>query len=402
LETIWEGAMRIRLFVRGVGDRRDSGPVSRPDPRAALPFALVAALATATFAAAPVELPVPDGVLPPEIPAENPLTGEKVELGKALYFEKRLSTDGTISCATCHDPRTGFADRRGKSTSSGVGDQLGTRNAPTTLNAAFLAKQFWDGRAANLEEQATKPLSNPIEHGFKSDAEVIAKLDSLKGEYGPRFKAAFGSDQITIERVGQAIASFERTLISLDAPIDRFLAGDKTAISESAQRGWDLFNNKARCNTCHGHIGALPLFTNDDFHNIGVGVSRLDFAKVSRDAAAQVLAGKDVDKLALSDPNISELGRFLITGEQKHMGAFKTPQLRNVALTAPYMHDGSEATLAAVIDYYDKGGNPNPFLDGGMRPLKLTPQEKADLVALMETFTSSDLDRFKPLADLMK
>jgi len=368
----------------------------------ALLVVLVTALTSATFAATPVELSVPDGVLPPEIPADNPVTAEKIALGQALYFEKRLSTDGTISCATCHDPRTGFADRRGKATSSGVGEQLGTRNAPTTLNAAFLAKQFWEGRAATLEEQATKPLSNPIEHGFKSDADVVAKLQTLKGEYGPRFKTAFGSDQITIERIGQAIASFERTLISLDAPIDRFLAGDKKAIPESAQRGWELYNNKARCNTCHGHIGALPLFTDDDFHNIGVGVSRLDFAKVSREAAGKVAAGTSVDKLALTDPNVSELGRFLITGEQKHMGAFKTPQLRNIALTAPYMHDGSEATLAAVIDYYDRGGNANPFLDGGMRPLKLTAQEKADLVALMETFTSSDLERFKSLADLMK
>jgi len=383
--------------------RRASHPrsLARRVALSAVSVALGAALATTTLAG-PIEMAVPDGVLPPEVPADNPLTSEKVELGKALYFEKRLSTDGTIACATCHDPRTGFADVRGKPTSAGVGGPLGTRNAPTSLNAAFLASQFWDGRAATLEEQATKPLSNPIEHGFASDADVIAKLETLRGEYGKRFQAAFGSDQITIERVGQALASFERTLISLDAPIDRSIAGETNAISESAQRGWDLFNGKARCNTCHGHIGALPLFTDDLFHNLGVGTTRLDFASVAREAAASVAAGKPVDELALSDASASELGRFLVTGEQKDMGAFKTPQLRNIALTPPYMHDGSEPTLLSVIEYYDRGGNANPFLDGGMRPLKLTAQERADLVALLETFTSEDLERFKPLADLMK
>ena len=194
---------------------------------------------------------------------------------------------------------------------------------------------------------------------------------------------------------------FERTLLSLDAPIDRFLAGDSKAISDSAKRGWALYNSKARCNTCHGRIDVLPLFTDDLFHNIGVGVQRVDFDAVARKAAAAVERGVSVDELALSNAEASELGRFLITREQKDMGAFKTPQLRNVALTAPYMHDGSEATLADVIEFYDRGGNNNPYLDGGMRPLGLTKQEQADLVALLETFTSSDLARFAELEKLV-
>jgi cytochrome c peroxidase len=202
-------------------------------------------------------------------------------------------------------------------------------------------------------------------------------------------------------RVGQALASFERTLLSLDAPIDRFLAGDAKAISASAQRGWELFNGKARCNTCHGRIDTLPLFTDDLFHNLGVGVERLDFAAVARKAAATVERGTSIDELALTDAQASELGRFLVTHETKDLGAFKTPQLRNVALTAPYMHDGSEATLLDVIEFYDRGGNPNPYLDGGMRPLALTSQEKADLVALLGTFTSSDLERFEALVRLV-
>jgi cytochrome c peroxidase len=350
--------------------------------------------------AQPVELTVPPGVMPPEVPADNPTTVPKVELGKKLYFDTRISTDGTVACATCHDPRKGFADPRDKPTSAGVGGQLGTRNAPTVLNAAYGVLQFWDGRAATLEEQAVQPLINPIEHGFADHPAVVAKLKEI-GEYGPLFQAAFGTPDITIERVGQAIAAFERTLITLDAPIDRYLAGDANAISASAQRGWELFNGKARCNTCHGRIDVIPLFTDDLFHNIGVGVQRVDFARVSREAAAAVDAGKSVDELALKDAEASELGRFLITREQKDLGAFKTSGLRNIALTAPYMHDGSEATLAAVIEYYDRGGNANPYLDGGMRPLGLTAQEQADLVALLETFTSSDLARFAELEKLV-
>jgi cytochrome c peroxidase len=362
--------------------------------------ALLPALLALAAGAQTLELPVPAGVLPPEVPAENPISAAKVELGKQLYFDTRMSTDGSVACATCHDPRAGFADPRGQPTSAGVGGALGTRNSPTTLNAAFLAAQFWDGRAATLEEQAVQPLVNPIEHGFPDHPAVVAKLAAL-ADYPPLFQAAFGTPEITIARVGQAIASFERTLLSLDAPIDRFLAGDAGAISASAQRGWELYNAKARCNTCHGRIDVLPLFTDDLFHNIGVGVSRVDFDAVARKAAAAVGSGASVDTLALTDAEASELGRFLVTREPKDMGAFKTPQLRNVSLTAPYMHDGSEATLADVIAFYDRGGNDNPYLDGGMRPLGLTEQEKADLVALMETFTSSDLARFAELEKLV-
>jgi len=356
--------------------------------------------AAALGAGEALELPVPAGILPPEVPAENPPTAAKVALGRKLYFDTRISTDGTVACVTCHDPRHGFADGRGKPTSAGVGGALGTRNAPTVLNAAFLASQFWDGRAPTLEEQAVQPLVNPIEHGFTDQAAVLAKLRTL-GEYPPLFQQAFGSPELTTQRVGQAIASFERTLLSLDAPIDRFLAGDVKAISASAERGWELFNGKARCNTCHGRIDVLPLFTDDLFHNLGVGVERVDFAAVSRKAAAAVERGASVDELALTNAEASELGRFLVTREAKDLGAFKTPQLRNVAKTAPYMHDGSEASLRDVIELYARGGNPNPYLDGGMRPLALTDPEKADLVALLETFTSGDLERFEGLVRLV-
>ena len=344
-------------------------------------------------------LPIPEGVLPPIIPEDNPLSQAKVELGQKLYFDQRLSVDNSVSCATCHDPRKGFAD--GKPVAEGVKQQKGARNSPTVLNAAYFEQQFWDGRAEMLEDQAVLPLINPIEMAMPSHGAVEEKLRALP-EYPPLFQKAFGEPGITITRVGQAIASFERTVISFSAPIDHFLAGKKNAISDAAKRGWELFNGKARCNTCHGHIDVVPTFADNKYHNIGVGAKQRDFSTLAREAQQAMQKGDPhvLDELALK-PHFSELGRFLITKEQKDMGAFKTPGLRNVELTAPYMHDGSEATLLDVINFYDRGGENNPFLDGGIRPLHLTDQEKTDLVELMKTFTSDDLQRFDALKALM-
>jgi cytochrome c peroxidase len=341
-----------------------------------------------------VVLAVPEGVLAPEIPADNPLTAAKVELGRTLYFDPRLSRDDTVSCATCHDPRTGFAEP--KPVSEGVGGAKGVRNAPTVLNAAFFREQFWDGRAPSLEAQAVLPIINPVEMAMPDHPAVEARLRGLP-EYAPRFQQAFGDPKVTIARVGQAIASFERTLLSLDAPIDRFLAGDAKAIPAAAQRGWELYNGKARCNTCHAHTSVFPLFTDERYHNLGVAAKAVDFEGLARRAEAHP---EDLSAI-VHEPQLNQLGRFLVTKQHQDVGAFKTPHLRNVALTAPYMHDGSEKTLRDVVEFYDRGGNPNPWIDGGMRPLGLTEQEKADLVALMETFTSSDLARFAELEKLM-
>lgn len=358
-------------------------------------LALCAPLVGAAGAGAEeVDLSLPAEVLPPIVPPDNPLTAAKVELGKKLYFERRLSVDGTVSCATCHDPRHGFAEPR--PVSIGVGGKAGVRNAPTAFDAAFVATQFWDGRAATLEEQAKGPITNPVEMAFPDAAAAEASIAGV-AEYGPLFQKSFGDPKVTLDRIVQAIASFERTLVDVEAPIDRFVAGEATAISDSAKRGWALFNGKARCNTCHGHVAAYPLFTDDLFHNIGVAAKDVNFKEL-----AGKLASHPEDLQTLShEPGINQLGRFIVTKEYKDIGAFKTPHLRNVALTAPYMHDGSEATLEAVIEFYDKGGNPNPWLDGGMRPLGLTPEERADLVELMKTFTSDDMKRFAPLAELM-
>lgn len=312
------------------------------------------------------------------VPPENPQTPEKVELGRRLFFEKRLSRDGTVSCATCHDPVHGFAEA--KKVSEGVGGKKGARNAPTVLNAIFYELQFWDGRAASLEEQSKGPMINPVEMALENHDAAVAIL-KVTPEYPAQFRRVFNRE-ITIDDVAAAIAAFERTVISGDSPFDRFMAGDKSALSESAQRGSTLWNGKARCNTCHPLGDTTPNFSDNKFHNIGVAAKGKDFAGLARQAAS---AG-DPQQLAFH-PDFTELGRFVVTRQPKDIGAFKTPGVRDIALTAPYMHDGSEATLLDVVNFYDKGGEPNPYLDGGIVPLKLTEQEKQDLVAFMESLT---------------
>ncbi len=292
--------------------------------------------------------PVPLGLQPPDVPADNPVTDAKADLGKRLYFDKRLSRDGTVSCATCHAPEKGWTDQAPVST--GIKGRKGGISAPTVLNAAYMEFQFWDGRAGSLEEQAKGPIENPLEMGF-THAEAVALLKTIKG-YAPLFKKAFGDEGIDIDRVAKAIATFERTVLTGNSPYDRWQAGDKGAMSASAIRGHHVFHGKGNCAICHDGFN----FSNSDFHNIGVG-------------------------MAEEKPNPGRFGR---TKNPDHTGAFKTPTLRNLKYTAPYMHDGSEATLEAVVDYYDRGGAANPHLDGRIKPLKLTPREKKDLDAFMD------------------
>ncbi|CAG0942006.1 Cytochrome c551 peroxidase [Candidatus Brocadiaceae bacterium] len=327
---------------------------------------------------------LPPGVLEPIIPEDNPLTKAKIDLGKKLFFDKRLSADDTISCATCHDPGKGFAD--GKAIAIGIKERKGTRNSPTVLNAAFFDTQFWDGRVITLEEQAKQPIINPNEMGMPSHDALVGKISNIP-EYKTSFKAVFGTDKITIDHIAMAIASFERTLNTFNTPFDRFIAGEKDAISASAQRGWKLFQGKARCITCHEFNRSYPFFTNNKFHNVGVAMKGKDFGSLARKAAS---SGADPFVLAQEEAS-AELGRYLVTKEPKDIGAFKTSGLRNIALTAPFMHDGSEPTLESVVEFYNKGGISNPNLDGGIRPLNLSEDEKKDLVEFMKTLTSDDL-----------
>ncbi|MBT5549918.1 MAG: c-type cytochrome [Nitrospina sp.] len=285
------------------------------------------------------------------VPEDNPLTKAKVELGRFLYFDKRMSKDNTISCSTCHIPALAFTD--GQPVSAGIHKQQGGRSAPTSINRGFSKVQFWDGRAATLEEQSVGPLTNPIEHGFPDNADVVARINKIEG-YTTLFKEAFGIDTITIKHVGKAIASFQRTLISGNSPFDKFdYDGEEGAISESAKRGKKLFFGKARCNLCHFGTN----FSDEKFHNIGIG-----------------WGGETVD-----------IGRYHVTHDQKDIGAFKTPTLREISRTAPYMHDGRFATLADVVEHYNGGGVKNPFQDNQVIPLNLTDSEKQDLVAMLRT-----------------
>ncbi len=298
------------------------------------------------------------------IPEDNPMTVEKIELGRLLYFDKRLSLDDTVSCASCHAPEFGFSD--GKKTSIGVGGQAGTRNAPSIINRAFSSVQFWDGRAPSLEEQAKGPIINPIEMKMPSHDALVEKLNQIAG-YKPLFQRAFGTEVITTQRIVQAIAAFERTVLSGSSPFDRYQAGDQSAISEAAKRGHEIFRDKARCETCHSGFN----FTDEKFHNLGVGWDAKE--------------GKFKDE-----------GRFTVTGNEQDKGAFKTPSLRAaLTKTAPYMHDGSLATLEEVIEFYNKGGEKNPYLDKDIRPLKLTAQEKADLIEFLKSLESDTWQQVK-------
>jgi cytochrome c peroxidase len=319
------------------------------------------------------------------IPPDNAMTPERVALGKKLYFDKRLSKDGTVSCATCHDVTRAFTDQR--KVAEGIDGQLGRRNSPTTMNSALLQTLFLDGRAPTLDHQARLPIVNPIEMGF-ADGKAAAKAIADDPEYQKLFKEAYGR-KVSYDDIGRAIGAFERTLIFLDSPFQRFLLGDADAISADAKEGWRLFNEKARCVTCHPMNLSNPLGTDNRFHNIGVSARHQDFEGLARQglkALAEDPSEQKLEELSLGT-DMSELGRFMVTKHRSDIGAFRTSMLPNIAITPPYMHDGTLETLWDVMDHYNKGGEPNPFLDGGMEPLALTEEEIDQMVAFLFTLT---------------
>jgi cytochrome c peroxidase len=295
----------------------------------------------------------------------NPSTPEKVALGRRLFFDKLLSLDNSVSCATCHDPTAGFADPHPRSI--GVKGRSGERNSSTVLNVAFTEPLMWDGKAATLEDQALLPFLSPAELDLAPE-EAVLKL--RRQGYSERFQAAFGED-VTVENLARALAAYQRTLLAGASPFDRYLFQHQAdAIGPEARRGFDLFL-KAKCDACHLvmtpglHPFALQhvMFTDGKFHNLGVG----------------------------TDQSHPDPGRYEVTGDPEDWGRFRTPSLRNIGLTAPYFHDGSAATLADVIELYDKGGTPNRNLDPAMRPLGLTAAEKRDLVRFLESLTTSGI-----------
>ena len=310
------------------------------------------AISLCGWAQAPQTPPkVPLGLPAFSWPKDNPYSAAKVELGRVLYFDPRLSADESVSCASCHAPKHAFAD--GAAVSTGIKAQKGGRSAPTVINRAYSLAQFWDGRAGTLEDQAIGPIANPIEMGMTHDA-AVERLRGIAG-YRAMFTKAFGSDEITIGTVAKAIATFERTIMSGNAPYDRYKSGQKNAMTASQVRGMDVFVNKAKCDQCHEGAN----FTLNAYSNLGVGSDK-------------------------ADPDV---GRFAVTKNPKDWGLFKTPTLREIEHTAPYMHDGSLKTLEEVVDFYDKGGIPNRNLDANMKKLNLTDAQKRDLVAFLKALS---------------
>ena len=339
------------------------------------------------------EVPPPLGLPPVPIPEDNLQSPEKIALGKKLFEDKRFSADGTVSCATCHDPAKAFTDHL--PVSEGIQKLKGTRNAPTVINAVYYQSQFWDGRRPDLEEQSKDPFVNPVEHGLGKDHNFhgfIVETIRKDPEYAKQFKQVCGVDPegITMNEVTKAIASFERTVVAGDSPFDRYMyGGDKTALSESAVRGLELYRGKARCQECHAISENYAIFTDNKFHNLGVGFNRIQprLREIVKEFKMAQAKGKELDESILTKGETSELGRFVVTGKLSDLGAFKTPTLRNIAVTGPYMHDGSMATLKEVMELYNKGGEKNPFL-GSVRVLDLTDQEMADVIAFMNSLTS--------------
>ncbi|HEX4227361.1 MAG TPA: cytochrome c peroxidase [Bryobacteraceae bacterium] len=308
----------------------------------------------------PIKIEVPLGLPPVPIPSDDPPTAETIALGRKLFYDGKLSKDNTISCASCHNPALAFSDPR--RLSQGVGGKSGTRNAPAVLNAAYFTTQFWDGRAPSLEEQALAPMVNPVEMDQAHDISV-QKIDA-NAIYRHEFEQAFGPGPVTITEITMALASFERTLLSGDSPFDRYeYGGEKNAMSPAAIRGLSVFRdkNKGNCAACHTIGAKYALFSDNKFHNLGVGLD--------------------------DEGNIVDQGRYIVTRVTADQGCFRTPTLRDVALTAPYMHDGSEKTLKDVVDFYVGGGSSNPYLDKEIKPLNLTGQERSDLVAFLESLT---------------
>ncbi len=308
-----------------------------------------------------IEIKAPLGLPSVPLPADNPPTAETIALGRKLYYDGKLSIDGTISCAFCHNPKMGFSD--GQKTSLGVKAQRGGRNAPTVWNSAYSTLQFWDGREPSLEAQAGGPMQNPIEMAHTQDG-VVAAINA-NPEYKTLLEKAYGPGPATFTKARYAIASFERTVLSGNSPFDKYMyGGDKKAMSAAAIRGLDVFRDpkKGNCAVCHTIEKDSALFTDNKFHNLGVGID--------------------------SKGELKDLGRFEVTKVEADRGAFKTPTLRNIAQSGPYMHDGSLKTLKDVVDFYVGGGNSNQWRDKEIKSLEhLSKQQRADLVAFMEALS---------------
>jgi len=316
------------------------------------------------------QVAIPLGLIEPDIPSDNPLTAEKIELGKKLFFDVRLSLKGKMSCATCHNPNHGFAEPRAVSVSANGDKQR--RNAPTILNAGYLPLVMWDGRFRTLEQQSLEPFS--IWGDMSKDMGEVMEVIAADPDYQRMFLNVSDTGP-TVAVMAKALAAYQRSLVSGGTRFDQYLYGErKDALTDLEKLGYEIFVGRASCINCHDIFhksvnplgGAVATFTDSRFHNLGVGYS---------------------------NGVMKDTGRFEVTRDPANWGAFKTPTLRNVALTSPYMHDGSLATLEDVVDFYNQGGIPNPNISPGLRALHLTPMQKQGLVAFLRALTDPELER---------
>ncbi len=336
-------ALAVTVIALPTGCTQDKKAAVTPAPTAG-DGADAASTATPDKPADAVEVPL--GLPPLPVPKDNPMTADKIALGKQLYFDGRLSKDGTISCATCHDPKKGWTDQ--SPTSTGIKGQVGGRNAPTVINAAYATAQFWDGRAPSLEAQAVGPIANPIEMGHTLK-DVVVELNKIPA-YKDQFQKVFGTD-VTADGIGKAIAAFERTVLSGDSAYDKFKAGDKNALNDAQKHGMELFND-AGCSTCH----APPMFSNYRYFNAGVGM--------------------DAEK---PDEGLKD-----VTKKDKDLGKFRVPSLRDAADTGPYFHNGSAKTLEEAVALMGAGGKDNPNLSLMMKAVRSAKLKDTDLKDIVE------------------
>lgn len=299
------------------------------------------------------------------VPEDNPPTLEKIALGRRLFSDPLLSRDGTKACVSCHERERAFTD--GRAVAVGVRGQTGERSAPTLVNRGYGRSFFWDGRAPTLEAQVLEPIANPKELDLTLE-DAIRRI-GLDAEYRTQFKTAF--DQApSADNLARALASYVRTILSGNSPLDRFMNGERAALSDQQREGLTIFRGKGNCTACH--VG--PTLSDEQFHNTGVAWKDLLTTPTGSGRAGFGQAGR------FADP-----GRFVVTHREADRGAFKTPTLREIARTAPYMHDGSLGTLDEVIAFYDRGGRPNPFLDRELRPLNLKEDEKQALLHFLQS-----------------
>lgn len=311
------------------------------------------------------------------VPADNPQTVDKITLGKMLYFDPRLAGDSSISCAKCHDPTKGFSN--GLQMSDAYPGTKHWRHVPTVLNAAHLKHQFWDGRASSLEEQALGPIQAPIEMN-QNLTHLVEKLDNIP-YYREQFKKAFNSG-VTTENLAKAIAAFERTIVSRPGRVDKFLSGDTSALNDSEKRGFELFSGKANCVACHHG----PLATDNSFHT--TGVPEIEALKTESDRVATRHFFATDQKYPNPRSVEADYGQELISKSASDRGKFKTPSLRELKWTAPYMHNGAFETLEDVIRFYMKGGGNHPNKDSLLKPFQLSDAEIDDLIAFLEAMSA--------------